>query len=80
MSAQVTVLVTGRDGLLGRALSKTVASGARAACANESWVFVARTDGDLRRSDDVFAIFDRHKPTFVLHLAAKLGGVHCKLV
>jgi GDP-L-fucose synthase len=80
MAAQVTVLVTGGHGLLGRALSKVVASGMRAACDNESWIFVARKDGDLRNCADVFAMFDLHQPTHVMHLAAKLGGVHRKLV
>jgi len=42
---------------------------------NEKWVFLGSKDGDLREMDQVKAIFEKHQPTHVLHLAATVGGL-----
>ena len=42
---------------------------------NEKWVFVGSKDGDLRSLEATRAIFEKHKPTHVLHLAAFVGGL-----
>eukprot|EP00353_Schmidingerella_taraikaensis_P006408 CAMPEP_0185580452 /NCGR_PEP_ID=MMETSP0434-20130131/16563_1 /TAXON_ID=626734 ORGANISM="Favella taraikaensis, Strain Fe Narragansett Bay" /NCGR_SAMPLE_ID=MMETSP0434 /ASSEMBLY_ACC=CAM_ASM_000379 /LENGTH=334 /DNA_ID=CAMNT_0028198725 /DNA_START=137 /DNA_END=1140 /DNA_ORIENTATION=- len=36
-------------------------------------------DGDLRDLDSVDALFDRVKPTYVIHLAAKVGGLFANM-
>ena len=59
------ILVTGGSGLLGRAVSKLLTE---AVCLN-------RQDGDLRDPAQVKALFEKHRPDRVLHLAAKVGGV-----
>lgn len=66
------VLVTGGSGLVGRAVQ---AMSAADSLPNEKWVFVGSKDGDLRNMDATKAIFAKHKPTHVLHLAAFVGGL-----
>jgi GDP-L-fucose synthase len=69
------ILVTGGNGLLGRALARVIARRGRA----EHWVFASREDADLRIMTDVDSLFDRYQPTQVLHLAARLGGVYSNI-
>ena len=45
----------------------------------ESWVFLSSQDGDLRDRIATEAIFQRVKPTHVIHLAAKVGGLFANL-
>jgi GDP-L-fucose synthase len=40
------------------------------------WVFTRRTDGDLADAVAVEALFRRHQPTHVLHLAARLQSLN----
>lgn len=43
----------------------------------EEYVFLSSKDGDLRDMDATKAIFEKYKPTHVIHLAARVreGGV-----
>jgi GDP-L-fucose synthase len=41
-----------------------------------SWVFLSRKDGDLRDRDAVISLFEKYKPTMVVHLASHVGGVY----
>ncbi|CBH18443.1 GDP-L-fucose synthetase, putative [Trypanosoma brucei gambiense DAL972] len=66
------VLVTGGAGLVGRAVEVVTK---RNACADERWVFLSRHDADLRSMAATRCVFERHKPTHVLHLAARVGGL-----
>lgn len=59
------LLVTGGSGMLGSAL-KALRPDAG---------FLSRGDGDLTDISQVRAIFRKHRPERVLHLAAKVGGV-----
>eukprot|EP00618_Florenciella_parvula_P032850 CAMPEP_0119477914 /NCGR_PEP_ID=MMETSP1344-20130328/7883_1 /TAXON_ID=236787 /ORGANISM="Florenciella parvula, Strain CCMP2471" /LENGTH=363 /DNA_ID=CAMNT_0007512021 /DNA_START=717 /DNA_END=1808 /DNA_ORIENTATION=- len=68
------VLVTGGSGLVGQGIKSFIATDAEAA-ANEEWVFLSSKDGDLKSRTDTEAIFRRYKPTHVIHLAAKVGGL-----
>ena len=61
------VLVTGGSGLVGNALQKERS--------NEEWIFLSSREGDLRDRATVFGLFDKHAPTHVIHLAAKVGGL-----
>jgi len=62
------VLVTGGSGLVGKALQQVVASA-------ENWTFLRSADGDLRSLQETQQIFERYKPTHVIHLAAIVGGL-----
>jgi len=59
------ILITGGNGLLGSAL--------KLLCPDA--VFVTSRDADLRDVTQVRALFQKVRPTRVLHLAAKVGGV-----
>lgn len=62
------ILVTGGSGLVGKALQQTVGHA-------ENWTFLSSADGDLRSLQETQQIFERHKPTHVIHLAAIVGGL-----
>lgn len=62
----MTTLITGSNGLLGTALKKLV---------NGNYYFANRSDADLTNFDQTMDLFKRIKPTRVIHLAAKVGGV-----
>lgn len=70
------VLVTGGSGLVGQALKKVVAEMPAAESQHETWHFVGSKDADLRVLADVEALFQKLKPTHVIHLAAFVGGLY----
>eukprot|EP00878_Enallax_costatus_P008572 GHUV01008961.1.p1 GENE.GHUV01008961.1~~GHUV01008961.1.p1 ORF type:complete len:192 (+),score=34.97 GHUV01008961.1:194-769(+) len=75
MSEKV-VLVTGGTGLVGKAVEYiTQHEGAP----DERWVFVGSKDADLLNMESTKALFDRVKPTHVLHLAAQVGGLFANM-
>ncbi|KAG8934731.1 hypothetical protein FRC01_000777 [Tulasnella sp. 417] len=41
----------------------------------ETWAFATSKDGDLRVPKATEAMFEKHKPTHVIHLAALVGGL-----
>ena len=71
-----TILVTGGSGLVGQAIKAYTDANA---LEGETWIFLSSKDGDLRKRDETDAIFDRYKPTHVIHLAAKVGGLFANL-
>lgn len=62
------VLVTGGTGLIGSAVRSVTRS-------DERWVFVGRQDADLLSFHETSDMFKRIRPTHVLHLAARVGGL-----
>eukprot|EP01059_Diplonema_ambulator_P020053 TRINITY_DN33747_c0_g1_i1.p1 TRINITY_DN33747_c0_g1~~TRINITY_DN33747_c0_g1_i1.p1 ORF type:complete len:312 (+),score=64.74 TRINITY_DN33747_c0_g1_i1:43-978(+) len=64
------VLVTGGAGLVGRGIQSVLDAGE-----DEEWVFVGSKDADLRDRQETMDLFERVKPTHVVHLAAKCGGL-----
>jgi len=72
-TAPAVVLVTGGSGLVGKAVEDYVTG--KGVAANEKWVFLTSKDGDLRDMIETKAIFEKHKPTHCLHLAAFVGGL-----
>jgi len=42
---------------------------------NEKWIFSSSKEADLTDSNATRALFDKYKPTHVLHLAAMVGGL-----
>ena len=71
------ILVTGGSGLVGQAVKELVESGE---FADEHWVFLSRVDADLCDAEAVRALFELHKPTHVVHLAAYVGGLFANMV
>eukprot|EP01112_Ceratiomyxa_fruticulosa_P012454 TRINITY_DN344_c0_g1_i1.p1 TRINITY_DN344_c0_g1~~TRINITY_DN344_c0_g1_i1.p1 ORF type:complete len:326 (-),score=79.15 TRINITY_DN344_c0_g1_i1:113-1090(-) len=70
------VLVTGGSGLVGKGIEiylKSVEE--QRAPLKETWVFLSSRDADLTSYEQTKAVFDRVKPTHVIHLAAKVGGL-----
>lgn len=70
------VLVTGGSGLVGRAVQRVLVEKL------EDWTrkrlkfaFVSSEDGDLTDLKQTYSIFQQHKPNYVIHLAAKVGGL-----
>lgn len=68
------VLVTGGNGLVGNALYRK--------CLDQRWhnasiefIYVTRSDGDLTKEEDVKRIFEKFQPHYVIHTAAKVGGI-----
>ena len=70
------IMVTGGSGLVGQAIRMYVESNKKD---NEEWIYLSSKDGDLRVRSDTDAIFAKYKPTHVIHLAAKVGGLFANL-
>ena len=64
------ILITGGNGLVGSAIKEIIKSDN-----NNEYVFLGRKDGDLKIESDVENIFNKYKPTHVVHLAANVGGL-----
>jgi nucleoside-diphosphate-sugar epimerase len=73
--APPTVLVTGGSGLVGEAIRAYVSGAGAAEAAGETWVFLSSKDCDLRDRAATLALFEKHRPTAVIHLAAFVGGL-----
>ena len=71
------ILVTGGSGMVGRACAAIVEAerAEGTLTGDQEWVFLSSKDGDLRNFEETKAIFERHKPTHCLHLAAFVGGL-----
>lgn len=70
------VLVTGGSGLVGKAIQRVLGED------QDEWnrkrfkfVFVSSKDGDLTDPRQTCSLFQQHKPNYVIHLAAKVGGL-----
>ena len=63
------ILVTGSNGLVGKAM-QTVAGHP-----SSTWIFTTREDANLENEQEVDALFAKHNPTHVVHLAAYVGGL-----
>ncbi|KAJ3166783.1 GDP-L-fucose synthase [Geranomyces variabilis] len=75
---EAVVLVTGGSGLVGSALNHVISTADDPRFArrqNERWVFVTSKDADLREYEQTLALFEKHRPTHVIHLAAFVGGL-----
>lgn len=81
MTSGEVVLVTGGTGLIGRALQKIVeiqkADGRMSK--DEQWVFLSSKDGNLVDRAACDAIFEKHRPSYVIHLAARVGGLFANM-
>ena len=75
--ASAVVLVTGGSGLVGQALQEVVAE--KGLDDGIRWVFVGSSSGDLTQREAAAALFADVRPTHVLHLAAKVGGLYANM-
>eukprot|EP00916_Digyalum_oweni_P025229 GHVL01041598.1.p1 GENE.GHVL01041598.1~~GHVL01041598.1.p1 ORF type:complete len:355 (+),score=103.12 GHVL01041598.1:405-1469(+) len=82
------VLVTGGHGLLGHAVrwveeedKKNIYEDAYENIDENiyEYIYLKREDGDLTILSEVIQIFEKYKPTHVIHLAAKVGGLFSNL-
>jgi GDP-L-fucose synthase len=73
------ILVTGGTGLVGKGIEFVInsePSGSRYGKRdNESWIFASSSEADLRDLGQTRKLFDKYKPTHVIHLAAVVGGL-----
>uniref|UniRef100_A0A671UWY8 GDP-L-fucose synthase n=1 Tax=Sparus aurata TaxID=8175 RepID=A0A671UWY8_SPAAU len=70
----VRVLVTGGSGLLGKAIEHVVMNeGLKRE--GEEWIFLSSKDADLVDLKQTRDVFEKYRPTHVIHLAAKVGGL-----
>ncbi|XP_076256388.1 GDP-L-fucose synthase-like protein [Rhynchophorus ferrugineus] len=72
MPENKTILVTGGSGLVGKAIQTVVQSEEQQ---DEKWIFLSSKDADLCDYEATKSIFEKHKPTHVIHLAAMVGGL-----
>ncbi|KAK7503116.1 hypothetical protein BaRGS_00005742 [Batillaria attramentaria] len=73
MAEKKVVLVTGGTGLVGRAIETIVQKEEKRP--DEEWYFASSKDADLSDRAATEALFDKVKPTHVIHLAALVGGL-----
>lgn len=71
-AANVVVLVTGGTGLVGKAIETVVNKDPQE---GEVWFYASSSDADLRDKESTRKLFERVKPTHVIHLAAMVGGL-----
>nr|CAI5828240.1 unnamed protein product [Callosobruchus analis] len=72
MADRKVVLVTGGSGLVGKAIQAVVETEKRE---DETWFFLGSKDGNLCDKEATNKIFQKYKPTHVIHLAAMVGGL-----
>lgn len=76
------IMVTGGTGLVGKGIQMALEKERKAdpnAHSNEEWVFLSSKDGDLRNAEATKKIFERIRPTHVIHLAARVGGLFANM-
>jgi len=67
---QEKILVTGGSGLVGQAINKQINK-----YQNYEWLFLSSKDCDLTNFKQTKKFFNTYKPTYVIHLAANVGGL-----
>mmetsp|Transcript_13112 Transcript_13112/g.37207 ORF Transcript_13112/g.37207 Transcript_13112/m.37207 type:complete len:322 (+) Transcript_13112:146-1111(+) len=69
-----TILVTGGTGLVGHGIKYAVED-AKLGKETDTWVYICSKDADLTNYGDTRKLFEKHRPTHVIHLAARVGGL-----
>ncbi|XP_043076136.1 GDP-L-fucose synthase-like [Puntigrus tetrazona] len=72
------VLVTGGSGLVGRAIERVVKEegGGRE---GDEWIFLSSKDANLMSVEATRAVFQKHRPTHVIHLATIVRGLYINM-
>jgi len=76
MADRKVILVTGGSGLVGRGIQQVVSQDTRP---GETWVFLSSKDANLLSEAETRAVFEKHQPTHVIHLAALVGGLFANM-
>jgi len=76
MADRKVILVTGGSGLVGRGIQQVVREDTRQ---GETWVFLSSKDANLLNEAETRAVFEKHQPTHVIHLAALVGGLFANM-
>jgi len=76
MTDRKVILVTGGSGLVGRGIQEVVSQDTRE---GETWVFLSSKDATLLDEAETRAVFEKHEPTHVIHLAALVGGLFANM-
>jgi GDP-L-fucose synthase len=61
------IMVTGGSGLVGQAIETVIQEDKGT---NEEWIFLSSKDANLLDMESTRAVFKKHRPTHVIHLAA----------
>jgi len=70
------ILVTGGSGLVGKGIQQAILTDKRV---DEEWIFLSSKDANLLNKEETFAVFEKYKPTHVIHLAALVGGLYAHM-
>lgn len=73
MAEEKRILVTGGSGLVGNGIK---AAWQKAKVDGEQFFWCSSKDADLKDREQTKAMFEKFKPTHVIHLAAKVGGLY----
>ncbi|XP_034153055.1 GDP-L-fucose synthase [Esox lucius] len=74
-SEPMRVLVTGGSGLIGKAIEQVVKNEG-GSLEGEQWIFISSKEANLVDLQQTKAVFAKYRPTHVIHLAAKVGGLY----
>lgn len=72
MGDKKIIMVTGGSGLVGKGIETVIQTDK---LPNEEWVFLSSKDANLLDENPTRAVFKKHRPTHVIHLAAMVGGL-----
>lgn len=67
------IIVTGGSGLVGQAIQTVVTNHLKPT--QDSYVFLSSSNCDLTNYKETLAVFKKHSPDYVIHLAAYVGGL-----
>lgn len=77
-NSEKIILVTGGSGLVGQGIRLALENhGLKEP--NERWIFASSKDLNLCDPKQTFAFFEQVRPTHVIHLAAKVGGLFANM-
>jgi len=70
------ILVTGGSGLVGKGIQTIIENDKKE---DEEWIFLSSKDANLLSEAETNAVFEKYKPTHVIHLAALVGGLFANM-
>merc|ERR1712166_60025 len=65
------ILITGGSGMVGKNMKDIITNNNY----GYEWIFLSSKNCNLTNSEDVDILFNKIKPTYVIHLAACVGGL-----
>ncbi|KAH9937782.1 epimerase-domain-containing protein [Epithele typhae] len=79
----VRVLVTGGTGLVGQGIKYVIETEPENSTfgkqSGEEWFFIGSKEADLKSQEQTMKLFEKYKPTHVIHLAALVGGLFANM-